>query len=193
MEKTKKGKVFWMQRITLNQSVLITIGYFITLIACIIYTDRVMEPKTNTLTIVQSGTHGNTASISYGFLNAKGISRFVLPLFGSVTGKIELRGLGVPGNTRDLNIEVSYYVDNAGKWLANAPVGLRLGKDNYVKDFWYYWTLYSAVSMNMFFIICTLLFCCIGITCKTEGATGKKVVIYQIFCLLYLFFWGLVL
>lgn len=182
MKETKKD---WMERITVKQSVIITLVYFVALISCIVYANDVIKPYTGTLRSVTSGTHGRTASIYYRISPKKSIDRSVFPLFGSVTGRIELHRLGVPANVKNLDLEVSYL---GGNFFVDAPVGLRLGKDNYPKDFWYYWTLYSSVSTNIFFTITTYLFCGIGIFSDRNGVTGEKVAYYRIFCALYILF-----
>lgn len=184
MEKSKAKKE-WIERITVKQSVVITIVYFVALISCIVYANDEIKPHTGTLRTVDSETHGRTASIYYRISPKKSIDRSVLPLFSTVTGRIELHRLGVPANANNLNLDVSYL---RGNFFVDDPVGLRLGKDNYPKDFWYYWTLYSSVSKNMCFLIMTYLFCGIGIFSDRNGVTGKKVAYYRIFCALYFLF-----
>lgn len=186
MEEQKKK--YWGAWLTFKQSLALTLFCFICIAFYAYYNESRLSPHTTTITEVERWRGKGLNRIYYHTNDS--VSYRNLLRAASLTGRIELKRLGLPKRAKNLNIKVSYYGFNefGQTYVDESPVGMRLGKNNYVKDAWYYWTLYSTISKESVAFFVLFIACWIGFYCRRNGVTGKIVTIYRCFCAVYIVF-----
>lgn len=195
MEKGKQEErkaTLWIQRLSPVQAMLVTLLIFVTMTAyTLCYLDEKLIPQTGVIVRVKSGVNGRTGSVNYHLEDKahepRSLFHTIPPVFGNLTAQLEQKSLGLSEDTEHTHTVVSFYATE--KNLNQYPVGLRLGVNNYPKDFWYYWTLFSRVAHNGVFILLSAAIAFICTCFKKEGTSAKTRYTCYAFTLFWVYFW----
>lgn len=184
----KDQDLLWFQRLTIKPAIAITI---LLLAALTIYTlcflDKQLTPQTDVIVRVRSGVNGGTAHVRY-YLEGHNydLYRSIPPVFGNLTARIERNKLGLSKDIKQTHVVVSFYATHK-TFGGQYPVGLRLGANNYPKDFWYYWTLFSKSTHTLGGILAFVAMISLCIGCKKDGVSTTAKTICCIFAFLCAF------
>lgn len=155
----------------------------------LLFVESRVTPKIGIITSFDSHTSMRIRYNDFSLQEKPYILRRSKAILGTLIASHELNKLGISSSSNNLQVDVSYYIDAKNK-RREVPIGLRKGKDQHNKDFWYYITLFSYTSKNGLFILFSLIVIVFGFFSKYPNKRNISIAFHiftAIFFIIYIF------